>query len=110
MSFENPIPNQEVEKIVASAIRLGEEIFTGKTHSDAIADMEETYPEWDKDEASKPEDGFLTNMGRFVNRTEAGEIAQKAKQLEHLDARTRHNASDFLDAHNIQELKPKWLK
>ena len=99
----------KVEKITASAIRLGEDIFTGNTHTDAIMVMEEEYPDW-SDSDMKPEDGFLTSAGRFVERHEAGEIARKAEQLNHLDIDKKRDASDFLDAHHIEELEPKWLK
>mgnify|MGYP003405114787 CR=1 len=42
--------------------------------------------------------------------SEAGEIARKAKQLDRLDLNKKNDASDFLDAHHVEGLEPKWLK
>ncbi|MBI2109197.1 MAG: hypothetical protein HYT93_03420 [Parcubacteria group bacterium] len=99
----------KIEKITASAIRLGGQIFTGNTHMDAVIAMEEERPDW-SDYDTKPEDGFMTSTGRFVQRDEAGEIAEKAEQLDHLGLKRKRDASEYLDAHDVDELKPKWLK
>lgn len=99
----------ETERIIASAIKFGDEIFTGKTHVYAIEALEEAHPDW-PDSDVRPEDGFMTSAGRFVQRDEAGAIARKAEQLDHLDSKKGRDAADFLDSHHIEELKPKWLK
>ncbi len=99
----------ETERITASAIKIGERLFTGNTHSDAIGQMQEVYPKW-VDSGLDAVDGFVTSTGRFVLRDEAGEIAQRARQLDHLDAKEGRFAAEFLDAHQIKELMPKWAK
>jgi tartrate dehydratase beta subunit/fumarate hydratase class I family protein len=55
------------EKIAAAAIRLDGEIFTGRDHLEAIMQMEETVPDWETLDI-RPEDGFVTNTGRYVER------------------------------------------
>jgi hypothetical protein len=87
MNFDTPkIPEKEVsiEKIVSGAIRYKGEVFTGQFHADAVRKIWELYPETQED-MSDLEEGFMTSTGRFVDRKEAGEIAEKATQLTHLD-------------------------
>src|SRR5688572_17743612 len=78
MSFEEPedIP----EKIELSAVRFRGEVFTGKTHVDALKELGKRYPDW---EAIREllEGGFITTTGRYVDRDEAGKIAMNAGQL-----------------------------
>ena len=74
-----------------------------------IISLEESNRDWPKTK-SEIRDGFVTNAGRFVDRHEAGEIALRAEQLAHLAESRKSDASDSLDAHNIQELRPKWVK
>mgnify|MGYP005862301831 CR=1 FL=1 len=104
MSFESgeKIP----EKIDQAAIRLGEKIYTGKNHADAIIAMEEDDPDWDTSETN-PEDGFVTNTGRYVDRDEAGRIAKKAGQLSELRQDLQLKAEESLDSHWVNEPKPK---
>ena len=69
--------SESVEQIIAAAIRLkGGRIYQSHSHSrcmfDAIANGEKGPVDC--------EQGFVTNEGRFVSRTEAMTIAYKAKQ------------------------------
>ena len=91
MKFENP--DSVLEKIKASAIRFQNQIFTGNTHVDALNAMSDWYPDW-RDSDQYVEDGFITNTGRFVDRREAGEIAEKAGQLDDLDLQKKARASE----------------
>ncbi len=102
--------NEKVpEKIDAAAIRLGEELFTGRNHTEAIMNMEESIPDW-KTSNIRLEDGFVTNTGRYVKRDEAGQIAKRAGQLSELRPDLQREAEDYLDANWVNELKPDHLK
>lgn len=90
------------EKIAAAAIKRGDEIFTGRTHIDAITKMEERYPKWFDSEVPV-NDGFITDAGRFVERDEAGRIASEAGQLAHLKSGgRRRGAKAHLDANDMR--------
>ncbi|MEX0918192.1 MAG: hypothetical protein WDZ93_03475 [Candidatus Paceibacterota bacterium] len=107
MSLESPEFTRE--KIAASAVRFRDEVYTGKTHMDAIIEMEENNPDW-HDSNDSVEDGFVTSTGRYVERDEAWEIAKKSGQLDHHEPRKRNMEDEALDAHDIQELRPKHIK
>ena len=67
--------------IAAAAIRVGERIFTGETHVDAIAKLVRA-PRLSAEEKIQMilsgEAGFITDDGQFVNRDEAHTISQQA--------------------------------
>jgi hypothetical protein len=108
MNFDVPkIPekNTEAERVVSGAIRYKGEIFTGQFHADAAVKIWELYPETQED-MSDFEEGFMTSTGRFVDRKEAGEIAEKATQLSHLDLAERAYAIDNLDCEDIEGEQP----
>lgn len=107
MSLESS--EEILERITAAAIRLGEELFTGRNHTEAIMNMEEMVPEWETLNI-RPEDGFVTNTGRYVERDEAGRIANRAGQLSELSPDLRREAREHLDANWVNELKPNHLK
>jgi hypothetical protein len=69
------IPNFAREKIIAAAFKTKKgNIFTGSYHGAAY----EKIPEGENIDLI---DGFVTNSGKFVDRKEAGLIAQAAHQL-----------------------------
>lgn len=69
------IPNFAIEKIIAAAFKTKKgNIFTGSYHGAAY----EKIPEGENIDLI---DGFVTNSGKFVDRKEAGLIAQAAHQL-----------------------------
>lgn len=98
MNFEDPTPSPE--KVTKAAIRVHGEIFTGKTHGEAMIQMEEKYPDWLESKASV-EDGFITSTGRFINREEAGKIALDTGQIEHLEAEEKAESGSNLDSEDI---------
>lgn len=59
----------------AAAIRLGDKIFTGKTHAAALMDADLTTVQASVFDSGAISDGFLTNFGRFVSRDEAAGLA-----------------------------------
>ena len=67
--------------IAAAAIRVGERIFAGDTHVDAIARLVRA-PKLSAEEKIQMilsgEAGFITDDGQFVNRDEAHEISRQA--------------------------------
>jgi len=65
------------EKIEFAALKYKERVFTGKRHA-LIA--EKIYEDF-KIMLDETEQGFVTNNGRFVNRSEAAKIAFKAGQI-----------------------------
>lgn len=61
-------------RIVASAIRKGNKIYKGKTHSDCLVQRP-------IGELRFAEQGFITDNGTFVNRKLALKIAKHYKQI-----------------------------
>lgn len=72
-----PVPDPS-ERIVAAGARYGDRLFTGILHPDA---HEAAKAALGKD-AGVGESGFLTSTGRFVDRREAMEIANRQQQIE----------------------------
>ena len=69
------VPNFAREKITAAAYKTKKgNIFTGSYHAEA-------YEKIPQDENNDILDGFVTNSGKFVDRKEAGLIAQAAMQM-----------------------------
>ena len=66
------------EKIVKAAIKINEKIWSGYRHSNIMADI---WAENHNQEIETSQQGFLTDTGRFVDRTEAADIAFKAGQI-----------------------------
>ncbi len=66
-----------VEKIKLAAMKrkVDDEVFTGRNHSEIIL----TRP---KGDLCGAEQGFITDTNRFVGRSEAGEIAFFAEQID----------------------------
>lgn len=64
--------NAESEKIVAAASRWGGKVFTGINHGETYEKVVNAFPERPK--LFNPEDGFVTNKGRFINRDEAAKL------------------------------------
>ena len=104
--FEKPIA-AELETIVQAAFRMPNgKIWTGPAHAVIINKMEDAGVSIDKDEDGFPfmdsvEDGFVTSTGRFVDRSEAAAIAQKAKQVKHPRGILTHDQLE-----SIEQLKP----
>jgi hypothetical protein len=70
----------EAIKSAAIKIKTGE-IFLGSSHLFAVVELERTYPDW-VSLGLKPESGFMTTSGRFVDRIEAERIAEAASQID----------------------------
>ena len=87
------------ESIKSAAIMFGNDMYTGTNHAIAIRELAKVHPDWREHEY--PKEGFLTNRKRFVDRDEAGKIADRAEQLNHLDADVRKDASSNLDSYNL---------
>lgn len=71
-------------KIAAAAIKMGDQVYTGKTHFEAMHNFLKTSDLSSDDKARMllaAEDGFLTDEGDFVDRHEAFALAANAKQL-----------------------------
>lgn len=69
------------ETVVAAALMLDGVLYTGKNHAVIISDLQERDPHFSLENIVKLTDGFVTNTGRFVDRFEAEEIADKAGQI-----------------------------
>lgn len=85
------------EAIKAAALRYKGEIFTGKSHAEALLNLELVYPE----HPFEFEDGFITTDGRFVDRKEGLIISKKSGQAE--SHKLKRGQTD-LDSHNIKNL------
>lgn len=66
------------ERIQAAALRYKDRVFIGKGHIDAYDALERVFTS--SIDMKEVEQGFMTDSGRFVDRNEAAEIAEKAKQ------------------------------
>jgi hypothetical protein len=78
MSIESPKLERPPEEVKESALRFKGEVFTGFLHVHALDKLELKYPNWKQlqNGGEVIEDGFITTVGRFVNRDEAQKIAQ----------------------------------
>jgi hypothetical protein len=65
-----------MEKVAAAAIRVGTQIYIGTTHFEAS----EKYINLNEVVAQSTEDGYVTDLGRFVDREEAFQIAVRNGQ------------------------------
>ncbi len=91
------------ESIKSAAILFSnDEMYTGVNHAIAVRELEKVHPNWRKMSKSPPQEGFLTSTGRFVDRLEAGNIAEKAYQLTHLDSNTKRDAESNLDSYHMR--------
>lgn len=71
---------QTVERVTAAAILLRGEVHTASRHSQIIARLAAR----DFEIPVGGEQGFVTNLGRFVGREEAARVAIEAGQIERL--------------------------
>ena len=90
------------ESIASAAIIFDNEMYTGINHAIAIRNLEKIHPNWRKMNIDFPREGFLTNTKRFVDRDEAGDIADMAEQLSHLSGEERSDAVSNLDSYNLR--------
>ena len=99
---ENKEP-AKLEKIVAAAIRFNGEIVTGVNHALATRQLEKMHPDWQKMSTEPVEEGFLTSSGRFVDRREAAEIAERAAQTNEAGIDSRMNPEE-LDSSELKTI------
>jgi hypothetical protein len=100
----------EQEHVVRAAVRLDDKVYTGLTHLDCyylaaeirnvITNDTEDFNDWIHTvcDNATAEEGFTTNTGRFMDREEAYEIAQNAKQT---SFRTSHD-DNWLDYSDVE--------
>jgi len=100
MEHMPPGAEQGPERIQSAAIIFDGTIYRGLNHATAIRALERVHPDWQKKEY--PVEGFLTNTNRFVDREEAGKIADQAEQLAHLPGEERDDAASELDSYQIR--------
>jgi len=91
-----------LEKIASAAIKFNGEIITGINHALAIMKMEKIHPDWQKMSTEPVEEGFLTSSGRFVDRREAAEIAERAEQTDEAGIDSRSSPEE-LDSSEITQ-------
>ena len=89
------------ESILSAAIRFNDMMYAGTNHATAIRELEKDHPDWYKMSKEPVQEGFLTSAGRFVDRNEAGEIAERAEQLNHLDVEEKTDATSNLDSSHL---------
>ncbi len=73
-----------MEMITAAAVRLGNDIVCGPTHSAVLSKIPEqpgVEAETKAKMMARAEFGFLTTEGRFISREEAFKVASAAQQL-----------------------------
>jgi hypothetical protein len=86
------------EIITKAALRVGEHIFTGSNHVEAMQEADdELGRNWLDEHPTDHEDGFTTSLGRFVNRGEAAEIAGKNSQTNR-----PYRDGDALDSNHLK--------
>ena len=102
-NLDNTSPEEITETIEMAALQYGEEIFVGYSHAHALDKLALKYPHWERGTETMLE-GFITNTDRFVTRDEAGLIAKKVDQIEHLSEQRLPNAERSLDSDDIKHL------
>lgn len=98
---ENP-EHKEIERIQTAALLLGDQMYAGRTHLEALKALRKEHPDrnaWVGERA--PKQGFITSTGRFVDRYEAGKIADNAEQLKHLESNSRRKAQRDLHSEDL---------
>lgn len=90
------------ESIKSAAIIFNGVTYTGVNHATAIRELEKVQPDWFAMRLGPVQEGFLTSDGRFVESHEAGDIAEKAFQLTHLDSETKKDAKSNLDSYHLR--------
>jgi len=93
--------HKEVESIQAAALLLGDQMYTGRTHLDAFVALKKEHQDYAWGGERAPKQGFITSTGRFVDRDEAGKIADSVNQLEHLDSNSRRRAQGDLHSEDL---------
>jgi hypothetical protein len=94
--------SDQQEYIVDCAVSFKGHIYRAKNHALAMVALENSDPQWDESD-EYPIDGFITTAGRFVDRQEAGKIADAAGQLDRLAADEKETAADSLDSADLVE-------
>lgn len=87
------------EVIKKAAIRIGDHFFTGSNHVEALREAgEELGQNWlDEYGNNGYEDGFITSLGRFVDRGEAADIARQNNQTNR-----PYRDGDALDSNHLK--------
>ena len=86
------------ESIASAAVLFDGKPYTGPNHAYIMTKLSLEHPDWKN---HSTESGFVTSVGRFVNREEAGEIAHQSEQLSHLDRDDRERAAGNLHSQDI---------
>lgn len=86
MAFQNlfKVP----EKIRAAAVRVDTQMFWGDNHGECIRKLKDATIQ-----------GFMTTLGRFVDRKEALKIARANGQIKH-----KHAPKDILLSEDLKDL------
>jgi hypothetical protein len=81
--METPKKTEKLEKetIVAAALKIDGDLYTGINHPVIISEIQKDNPDFKLTDTTSLEDGFMTNTGRFVDREEATKIASEADQI-----------------------------
>ena len=96
------------ERIAQAALFFKGKLYTAAHHDDALYQLGRDYPDWQDKYADEIREGFTTNTGRFVDRNEAKNIADKADQLLQSMSENRRNDAE-LDSYDINiEEKPEY--
>jgi hypothetical protein len=66
-----------------AAVRIGDRMFTGTSHLDAVMKAQEALGENALSSGNVATDGFLTNAGRYISREEAGRMLDDHNQSRH---------------------------
>jgi hypothetical protein len=77
---KSPDKNPANERLVNEALRLHDEILTGKTRIEIMKDFLRASPGYAVEKIAQWEDSFVTSTGRFVRQDEAAVIAKAAGQ------------------------------
>jgi hypothetical protein len=102
-------PSTEAETIAGAATKIRGEIYTGKTHAEAIEKFtkktgmseDDAFALVDKGEAV---DGFVTSGGLFVGRDEAAKIAKARDQINQDSPFVRKFPNAPLVAENLKDI------
>lgn len=106
---KQPINYEPSEKIENAAVRVGDQYFTAPNHINALEQAAAALGKPAEELESAAEPGFITNLGRYVGRDEAFQIAQRAGQLDQdvlgLSGELHHGQVPELQEQTVQSVR-----
>src|SRR3990167_5116353 len=92
--------SEQAERIAQAALLFRGKLYTGNHHDEALYKLGRDYPDWEDKYSDEIQEGFTTNAGRFVDRKEAKQIADRADQLLNRPE-SKGGSDDEMDSYDV---------